>query len=451
MSNKIVSLLIVATILCYAFAGLRVDLNRKSKLKQTLPDIQDILSNSIPLTEQDMNDMKQGKVPDSLKDVYKSERVNLENYEDFQYYGPIQIGSQRQEFSVIYDTGSAWLWVPHPDCKGCPTKHSFDPSSSTTYATKGKSKSLYYGRGEVHGVIATDDVSIGDSNSANINFVHVKESKDNEGLMSDGVVGLSLASDHEAKLLVDVLYESGAINKREFLVYIGKEGFDDSYIEFGEFEGDKTKGTVIEVQPRDNSGNYFFWNVTLDSLHYKNAKLELSTYNTVWDTGTSLIELPNKDFFKILASIANGRKLYYNDDLGVFYKCKSVTEQNEDLYFTFSDKQVRVSPHEYIQYYENICIISLTNMRDSDLIMLGDSFLRGSKILHDQENKQIVLFDQHIYRDSDGQSSLIWFWALLGFIGAINMCMVLFCVWRSKNKNSQNEVYARIHPRINYA
>ena len=286
MSNKIVSLLIVATILCYAFAGLRVDLNRKSKLKQTLPDIQDILSNSIPLTEQDMNNMKQGKVPDSLKDVYKSERVNLKNFKDVQYYGPIQIGSQRQEFSVVYDTGSPWLWVPQPGCEGCPTKHSFDPSSSTTYATKGKSKSLYYGRGEVHGVIATDDVSIGNSNSANINFVHVKESKDYEGLMSDGVVGLSLASDDEAKLLVDVLYQSGAINKREFLVYIGKEGFDDSYIEFGEFEGDKTKGTVIEVQPRDNSGNYFFWNVTLDSLHYKNAKFELSTYNTVWDTGT---------------------------------------------------------------------------------------------------------------------------------------------------------------------
>ena len=387
MSNKIVSLLIVATILCYAFAGLRVDLNRKSKLKQTLPDIQDILSNSIPLTEQDMNNMKQGKVPDSLKDVYKSERVNLKNYEDFQYYGPIKIGSRSKKFNVIYDTGSPWLWVPQPGCEGCPTKHSFDPSSSTTYATKGKSKSLYYGKGHVHGIIATDDISIGNSNSANINFVHVKEGKDNEGMMSDGIVGLSLASDDEAKLLVDVLYQSGAINKREFLVYIGKEGFDDSYIEFGEFEGDKTNGTVLEVQPFDNKGSYFFWNVTLDSLHYKDAKQELSTYNTIWDTGTSLIGLPNKDYFKILSSIANGRKFMYDDDLGVFYECKSVTEQNEDLYFTFSDKQVRVSPHEYIQYYEDVCVILLMNMGESDFIMLGDSFLRGSRILHDQENK----------------------------------------------------------------
>ena len=346
MSNKTQLILIPILFLCYALAGYKVDLKRKVKFDENSYDVEDLIANSILLTEQHMDDLEHGKVPESMKDIYNTEKVNLTNVQDVQYYGPIKIGSQRQELSVIYDTGSPWLWIPHPDCKGCPTNNSFDPSSSTTYKTSKKSKSIQYGRGRVDGIIATDDVAIGDSSSANINFVHVDKSVDNEGMQSDGIVGLSLASDDEAKLLVDVLYESGAINKREFLVYIGKEGVDDSYIEFGEFEGDKSKGTVLEVQPSYSSGNYFYWNVTLDSLHYKNKTQELSTNDTVWDTGTSLIGFPGKDFFAILRSIADGRELYYNPFLGIFYGCKSASDGNKDLHFIFRDKEVKVSPHD---------------------------------------------------------------------------------------------------------
>ena len=452
MRKKIVSFLIATTLLSYVFAGLKVDLNTKSNAKNTIHGIQDIISSRIPLAEQDINDLKQAKIPDSLKGVYKNERVNLTNFKDSEYSGPLKIGSQNEEFIVKYDTGSHWLWIPHPDCEGCPTNHSLDPNSSATYSTKMKSKTIEYSTGRVEGIISNDNIAVGDSSPVNIDFVHTKKTSGLEDMECDGAIGLSLATPDQGKLLVDVLYETGAINKREFMVYIGKEGFDDSYIEFGEYQGNKTNGTVLEVKPDGNSGTYYHWNVTLDILHYKNTIQELSTYNTVWDTGTSTIGFPVRDFSLLLFSIADERGLYYVPGLGFGYDCKNVDDNNSDLHFKFGNKEVKVSPHEFLIFHQGFCIIDLFEIGDSDYILLGGSFLRGSRVLHDQENKQIVLFEQTVYDygDSDSQKSLLWFWALLSFIGVLNIFMTVFCVWRSKHKDTQKEMYARINPRINY-
>ncbi|XP_076847668.1 renin isoform X2 [Brachyhypopomus gauderio] len=89
----------------------------------------------------------------------------LTNYMDTQYFGEIIIGSPAQMFNVVFDTGSANLWVPSQSCSplytACFTHNRYDASKSRTHIRNGTGFSIQYASGNVRGFLSEDVVMVG--------------------------------------------------------------------------------------------------------------------------------------------------------------------------------------------------------------------------------------------------------------------------------------------------
>ncbi|NXA39634.1 PEPC protein, partial [Eudromia elegans] len=78
------------------------------------------------------------------------------------YFGEISIGTPPQSFRVLFDTGSANLWVPSTYCEtpACDAHSRFEPSQSSTFSSIGTTYTLAYGFGDLSVVLGYDTVTI---------------------------------------------------------------------------------------------------------------------------------------------------------------------------------------------------------------------------------------------------------------------------------------------------
>uniref|UniRef100_A0A452DQR3 Pregnancy-associated glycoprotein-11 n=1 Tax=Capra hircus TaxID=9925 RepID=A0A452DQR3_CAPHI len=148
----------------------------------------------------------------------------LRNIMDLVYLGNITIGTPPQKFQVIFDTGSADLWVPSDFCavQACSIHARFRHLQSSTFRPTNRTFSITYGCGTVKGIVVHDTVRIGDLVSTDQPFGLSTAEYGFKRIPFDGVLGLNYPniSYSGAIPIFDKLKNEGAISEPVFAFYL---------------------------------------------------------------------------------------------------------------------------------------------------------------------------------------------------------------------------------------
>merc|ERR1712130_84056 len=254
----------------------------------------------------------------------------LTNYFDAQYFGPLTIGNPPQNFTVIFDTGSANLWIPSEKCDphlgtgfACLNHNRYDSEKSETWTEDGTEFKIQYGTGSMAGFQSIDDVDIAPEHPGGLiaKQATFAEAVEEPGItflaaMFDGIMGLSYPtiSVNGATPIYNQLMEEGLVDSGVFAFYIHREGAHQDH------HDDHIGGEIAwgGVNPERFEGNYpddFHW-VDVTRKAYWQIAIGTVTVDAadpltvceggceaIVDSGTSLITGPTEMTDKINKAI----------------------------------------------------------------------------------------------------------------------------------------------------
>ncbi|XP_023681644.1 pepsin A-like [Paramormyrops kingsleyae] len=235
----------------------------------------------------------------TLKLGWTSEK--LYNYMDAQYYGEISLGTPGQNFTVIFDTGSADLWVPSSYCvsEACGKHNKFKAFESSSYVHDCRVFTIQYGSGHLMGVMARELLRVGEMSVDNQQFGESVYEPGMTFLMGkfDGILGLAYPSlaQEVGTPVFDNLMVQKKVTQPIFSVYLSRKKSSSDP------EGELLLGGVDEalyIGPIHwvpvTQRNY--WQIKIDNVKVQGVQtLCTNSCQAIVDTGTSLIGGPTID------------------------------------------------------------------------------------------------------------------------------------------------------------
>ncbi|CAI2369305.1 unnamed protein product [Moneuplotes crassus] len=334
-----------------------------------------------------------------------------------EYTTTVKIGSNQQEMQVILGVGSRHLWVPKKKCIGCPTQNFFDSSNSSTFYNKYYEMNIYYEHGKVFGDLSLDEVRLGnpESHSFKTEIMIAREAQDLEGMVADGVLGIIPPKKGDGDSFSTYLIKNSIIDSKDITVFLG-DGEDHSYAEFGSNKENTEEVTWVR------SGIDYDFGITNNnvSFSYMNKTIPISTHCIAFDTESAVSGIPRIDLKTIISTLQQGKTLLYYEEYDFFgVKCASLDEFY-DLQITFKEHISYIAVEDYILYIHGHCLFKFYDSgNENNVIILGNSFLRGTKFTKINAERKIGLWPQklrHSPRIYEGYSYL-WIYLLLIFLG----------------------------------
>jgi hypothetical protein len=344
-----------------------------------------------------------------------SEELPLINSNNDEMIVNLCLGTPKQCFNVLVDSGSFYLWVADKNSINTPDViNKFDSSNSSTFIDYKKSYSLRYGTGSANGNICSDVLSLGKNTTlSNLNFILVNSEEGHSEL--DGILGMGYYyDDFEYNALkfsiIDRLYDEKLITRKLFtqkytddkkgLMVIGDmpEEILNDMGNYGYCPAIKSKGKL--KNPR--------WECILKATFYGYSNENLSSGNlqkieteALFDTGTNLILVPLNylknlftTYFKDLANrgdckLSGGEDAFYSIICSRYANLFSLPPLN----FIFGDWILRMNTLElFYRYPDNTIRFGLVSNLEMNMWIFGEPLLKKFHMVFDKDNDQIGFY-----------------------------------------------------------
>ena len=290
----------------------KIALVHKERSKEQHSHLHKVLSNAHNVLKENKENGLSGKENQVGKEI----AMALTNIKNTQYVGTIGIGTPPQNIHVIFDTGSANLWVTSSLCQSdaCSMHESYDHSKSSTYVANGEEVSVRFGTGDIEGMLSADDFHVGPMVVKKQTFGEITVENGNVFATDHfaGIAGLAFPalSAYSHTPVFDNIMNQKLLAVNMFAFYYSKLPRQESALFFGGPDPEFYTGKITWIPVM----RQFYWEIRLQDIFIGNQPLHLCNPHgqytvdeggckIVLDTGTSLIAGPSDAISNLLEKL----------------------------------------------------------------------------------------------------------------------------------------------------
>lgn len=321
--------------------------------------------------------------------------VPQKNSMNIYYYGPITIGTPPQNFTVLFDSGSANLFIPSINCDNstypCSKHNLYNASASSTYVNLNKT---YEMADWATGFEAQDVVNVGGVEIPNQVFGQATEMGfDFANDLYDGLLGFAfppIAVENIVPPLVNMV-EQGLINEPIVSVWMNRNqnASNGGEIIFGGTDPTKYSGNFSYIPLIKET----YWEFHIDGGFVGNFEFCKGGCTTICDTGNPWIQGPSEDIniiFNAIGADANG-----------YVDCNSI-DKLPIVYLVLNGHVLPLEPEFYVtrDYFgTSSCAAAFIPAGDDEQWSIGDVFIGKYYTVFDYGNRRIGFADVVVDRE----------------------------------------------------
>ena len=364
----------------------------------------------------------------------------------------LNIGDPKQNFSLILDSGSSYVWAYNSICNACKSHNKFIADNSKTFIQSKETINMNYLSGNAKGNLCQDNLYINKNiNIPNFYFLLVYESSIDFEI--DGILGLSKGSFNKKYSFMNQLKEKNIIKNNIILYDLFNKSF---YID--EIPELYLRQKSVSCKNKDDKSN--FWKCDINTIKVDNISIMMET-EIIFDSGTNGIIFPMKYKEYLKNIIKNNKNLEEN-------KCEFKYFEDEQLYELICNESIKyydINKREnFFEFYfdkksKNSFGIKLNNLLCEDdksfylfildrkkEIILGSPFFEKYSVLFNLDDNLINIFgagnDFYDYKTTTnyeiGKSKII-----LIIIACILLIFILAriqCIYRRRQSYNKLEI-----------